>query len=239
MASDLEALQAKAEELARLADGRPEAPTARRLAERLQAGRFLIAVVGEFKRGKSTLVNALVGKPVLPTGVLPLTAVAVELGFGEPAATVVHLDGRREAISRDRVAAYVTESGKPGERLGGGARGAARVLASAQTWGGAGGHAGTGLGPRPQHRGCQGRAARRRRRRHRAVGRRAALRARAGAAAGPAGSSFSHLLRPQQVGSPARRRARRGPAVRGREDRSDAANAGHGVRCRRPVGALL
>ena len=72
MATDLEPLQAKAEELARLADGRPEAPTARRLAERLQAGRFLIAVVGEFKRGKSTLVNALVGLRAADPAVLDL-----------------------------------------------------------------------------------------------------------------------------------------------------------------------
>ena len=96
MASDLAALQARAEELASLA-----------------AGRCLVAVVGEFKRGKSTLVNALVGEPVLPTGVVPLTAVATELGFGEPAATVVYLDGRSEEVAPDSIASYVTESANP------------------------------------------------------------------------------------------------------------------------------
>ena len=39
-------------------------------------------VVGEFKRGKSMLVNALLGVEVLPTGVLPLTAVMTEVVRG-------------------------------------------------------------------------------------------------------------------------------------------------------------
>lgn len=118
MGSELEDLKAKAEELAGLAAGRPEAPKARRLAERLEAGQFLVAVVGEFKRGKSTLVNALVGEAVLPTGVVPLTAIATELRFGEPLATIVYLDGRTEEIPRERIAAYVTESGNPENALG-------------------------------------------------------------------------------------------------------------------------
>jgi predicted GTPase len=118
MASELEELKGKAEELARSASNRPEGVGARLLAERLDAGRFLVAVVGEFKRGKSTLVNALVAEPVLPTGVLPLTAVATELAFGEAAAAVKFLDGRIEAISRDQIASYVTEVGNPGNGRG-------------------------------------------------------------------------------------------------------------------------
>lgn len=122
MPSELEDLKARAEELARSAGGRPEALRARRLAERLGAGRFVIAVVGEFKRGKSTLVNALLGEAVLPIGVLPLTAIATELTFGEPAAGVEFLDGHEESIRRDEIATYVTEEGNPNN-----VRGVARV----------------------------------------------------------------------------------------------------------------
>jgi len=118
MASELEELKGKADELARCASDRPEGVRAHLLAERLAAGRFLVAVVGEFKRGKSTLVNALVADAVLPTGVLPLTAVATELVFGEPATAVEFLDGRIEAISRDQIASYVTEAGNPGNGRG-------------------------------------------------------------------------------------------------------------------------
>lgn len=38
--------------------------------------RLGVLVAGEAKRGKSTLVNPLLGRPVLPTGVIPVTAVA-------------------------------------------------------------------------------------------------------------------------------------------------------------------
>lgn len=113
MASEFERLASAARELAAAAEGRPEGERARSLAERLEAGRFLIAFVGEFKRGKSTLINALVGEAVLPAGALPLTAVATELVWGEPGAVVEFLDGRRLGVARDEVAAFVTESANP------------------------------------------------------------------------------------------------------------------------------
>lgn len=40
------------------------------LAARLAAARLQVAVLGQFKRGKSSLLNALLGMPVLPIGVL-------------------------------------------------------------------------------------------------------------------------------------------------------------------------
>lgn len=46
----------------------------RSLTRRLEEGRFHLAVLGQFKRGKSTLLNALLGEEVLPTSVLPMTA---------------------------------------------------------------------------------------------------------------------------------------------------------------------
>jgi ribosome biogenesis GTPase A len=49
--------------------------TARGIAERVAEGRFYVACIGQFKRGKSTLLNALIGHSVLPTAVVPVTAV--------------------------------------------------------------------------------------------------------------------------------------------------------------------
>lgn len=83
------------------------------LADRLRRGRFHVSVLGEFKRGKSTLINALLGAEVLPTGVLPLTAVVTEVAFGDPGATVVNLDGTRREVDLDDLADYVTEAGNP------------------------------------------------------------------------------------------------------------------------------
>ena len=45
------------------------------MRHRLAAGRFQLAVLGQFKRGKSTLLNALLGVDALPTDVVPVTAI--------------------------------------------------------------------------------------------------------------------------------------------------------------------
>jgi ribosome biogenesis GTPase A len=45
------------------------------LRTRLSLDRLQLAVLGQFKRGKSTFINALLGASLLPTGVIPLTAV--------------------------------------------------------------------------------------------------------------------------------------------------------------------
>lgn len=49
-----------------------------------------IAIVGEFNAGKSTLVNALLGEKVVPTGVLPTTAHINVLRFGPRRAAHLH-----------------------------------------------------------------------------------------------------------------------------------------------------
>ncbi len=114
MDSETQHLIARAELLAEVAEDRPEASTARQLAARLAGGSFLISAVGGFKAGKSTLLNALVGCPVLPTGVVPVTSVSTELSFGEPAARVELLDGSSCQIEPSRVADFVTEERNPG-----------------------------------------------------------------------------------------------------------------------------
>lgn len=114
MSTELEELADAAGRLAIAAKSRPElSERAGRLGERLRAGRFYIAVLGEFKRGKSTLVNALLGTELLPTGVLPLTAVATEVSYGAPGSTIVFLDGHHEELPPERLADYVTEAKNP------------------------------------------------------------------------------------------------------------------------------
>jgi len=55
-----------------------------RLLEKLQQNRFHLVILGAFKRGKSTLINALLGEAVLPTAVVPLTSVVTILGYRGP-----------------------------------------------------------------------------------------------------------------------------------------------------------
>jgi GTP-binding protein EngB required for normal cell division len=87
-------------------------------AARLQALRLEVAVVGEFKRGKSSLINALVGREVLPVGVLPLTSVPTVLEQGEEGLVVEYTDDRQEQYRLDQLARFVTEEMNPGNRLG-------------------------------------------------------------------------------------------------------------------------
>jgi dynamin family protein len=84
---------------------------------RVAARRVRILVLGEAKRGKSTLVNALFGCELVPTGVLPLTSVATEVTVSEPgtgSAEVRYVDGSSYPIGMAEVAGLVSEAGNPG-----------------------------------------------------------------------------------------------------------------------------
>ena len=87
------------------------------LRDRLDAARLRVLVAGEAKRGKSTLINALLGSAVLPTGVTPLTAVATTVRYGDdPHADVRFADGHEEKQPLSALPDLVTERGNPGNR---------------------------------------------------------------------------------------------------------------------------
>src|SRR5580658_1822162 len=96
---------------------------------RLQRGKFVLAVVGEFSSGKSFLLNALLGKvryEETPTGkrlvgllavdINPSTATITELEAGkDDEATAIFEDGRRERIPLDRLNRFIAVgSDEPG-----------------------------------------------------------------------------------------------------------------------------
>jgi len=86
---------------------------------RLGHGRVNVVVVGAFKRGKSTLLNALMGRPILPMGVVPVTALVTLIRSGPTERAVVHfLDGREEEIPVDGLTPYVSETENPENRRG-------------------------------------------------------------------------------------------------------------------------
>jgi hypothetical protein len=89
------------------------------LRDRLGAARLRVLVAGEAKRGKSTLINALLGRPVLPSGVTPLTAVATTVRYGEDLHAEVRFgDGHEEKYPLAALGDLVTERGNPRNRLG-------------------------------------------------------------------------------------------------------------------------
>jgi GTP-binding protein EngB required for normal cell division len=85
------------------------------LRDRLDAARLRVLVAGEAKRGKSTLINALLGRAVLPAGVTPLTAVATTVRYGDdPHAEARFADGHEEKQPLTALPDLVTERGNPG-----------------------------------------------------------------------------------------------------------------------------
>jgi small GTP-binding protein len=94
-------------------------PNLQRLMDKLRTNRFNLVVLGAFKRGKSTLINALLGEAVLPTAIVPLTSVVTILGYGESLKIAVHFqNGQTREITQPELADYITEKGNPQNRKG-------------------------------------------------------------------------------------------------------------------------
>jgi len=110
------ALAGALDELASLGTGQDREQIAA-LRDRLAAARLRVLVAGEAKRGKSTLINALLGRAVLPTGVTPLTAVATTVRYGDDSHVAVRFaDGHEEKHPISALPDLVTERGNPGNR---------------------------------------------------------------------------------------------------------------------------
>ncbi|MGC9151179.1 MAG: dynamin family protein [Microbacter sp.] len=73
-----------------------------------------IAVLGQFKTGKSSLINSILQENILPVGVVPLTAVITQIFYDEQPSVHIQLrDGTDLHTSLDQLATYVTEKLNP------------------------------------------------------------------------------------------------------------------------------
>ncbi|MEL7209648.1 MAG: dynamin family protein, partial [Actinomycetota bacterium] len=113
-------------ETSKLAEAHDRADLAQRLVQtkrRIDDPSLYVLVVGEFKQGKSSLVNALVGRDVCPVDDDIATAVPTALRHGpDPTAAVLYHapapadpeapvpDPIREPVAVDEVAGFVTEA---------------------------------------------------------------------------------------------------------------------------------
>jgi GTP-binding protein EngB required for normal cell division len=85
------------------------------LTSRLEDSNFEVAFFGRVSSGKSSLLNALLGKDILPVGINPITAVPTKLRSGPNArAIITFADGHNEKIPLDEIAQFVTEQKNPG-----------------------------------------------------------------------------------------------------------------------------
>jgi small GTP-binding protein len=78
--------------------------------EYIKSKRFQAAVIGEFKRGKSSLINALLGADILPSDIEPTTATINRITYGsKSSATIYYKDGISQTIDIHRLSEYVTK----------------------------------------------------------------------------------------------------------------------------------
>jgi GTP-binding protein EngB required for normal cell division len=76
--------------------------------------RINIAVLGQFKSGKSTLINSIIREKILPVGIIPVTAVITRLRYGRQPRLIIRFNDAREIITElDELPLYVTEKLNP------------------------------------------------------------------------------------------------------------------------------
>jgi GTP-binding protein EngB required for normal cell division len=107
--------------VARLAEGFGEetlAEEARTALQPLEENLLRMVALGQFKRGKSTLLNALLESSVLPSGVAPVTSVSTVVRWSpEPCLTVIYENGETRPSEFARLADFVVEARNPGNAL--------------------------------------------------------------------------------------------------------------------------
>jgi len=82
--------------------------------DKLKNEYLFLVVIGQFKRGKSTLINSLIGHNLLPTAVLPLTSIVTMIKFSEEQKiNIIFEDEHNETIQENELYNFITESGNP------------------------------------------------------------------------------------------------------------------------------
>lgn len=88
------------------------------LTNKLAGDRFYLTVVGQFSRGKSTLMNAILGKDYLPSGFVPTTSAITAVSYGSREKVILRRSDTNltSEIGIGDLADFVTERINPGNR---------------------------------------------------------------------------------------------------------------------------
>ena len=79
-------------------------------AEKLRDKTFSVGIMGEFKRGKSTVINALLGQNIIPSDILPTSATLNYVRWATKKGAVINFkDGRSIIIDVNDIINYVTK----------------------------------------------------------------------------------------------------------------------------------
>lgn len=88
----------------------------RALLQQLAEDRFYLTLAGQFNRGKTTLMNAMLGMDRLPTGVVPVTSVITAVSYNTRERIVMHFENSQltHEVALADLRQWITEDGNPG-----------------------------------------------------------------------------------------------------------------------------
>lgn len=88
------------------------------LVDKLSNSNMTISVIGQFKRGKSTLSNCILGKNYMPVGIVPITSAVTKVVYGRQSAEVCFENGEVRSVEIDDLSAYISEQENAQNKLG-------------------------------------------------------------------------------------------------------------------------
>lgn len=88
------------------------------LADKLENRSLTVSVIGQFKRGKSTLSNAVLEDDILPVGIVPITSAVTKVLYGDKSAEVHFQNGVVEPVPFEKLSSYISEQENADNRLG-------------------------------------------------------------------------------------------------------------------------
>jgi len=86
--------------------------------KRLAEDRFYLTLAGQFSRGKTTLMNAMVGMDRLPTGIVPVTSVITAISYNPRERVVMRFENSNlsHEVPLSELPEWITEKGNPGNQ---------------------------------------------------------------------------------------------------------------------------
>ncbi len=88
------------------------------IKEKLEKETLTLSIIGQFKRGKSTLANAILGDDILPVGIVPITSAVTRVYYGPRSAEVHFFNGDIQPIQFEKLSEYISEQENSNNKLG-------------------------------------------------------------------------------------------------------------------------
>lgn len=90
----------------------------RTIKDKLEKENLTLSIIGQFKRGKSTLANAILGDDILPVGIVPITSAVTRVYYGPKSAEVHFFNGDIQPIEFEKLSEYISEQENSNNKLG-------------------------------------------------------------------------------------------------------------------------